>query len=435
MSKRSITGSAILMTRSKSPYRMSRRAFVRSAAGLTVAASMGASAPRKKIALIGTVDTAISHMQNFVDRWLFGYSWDGGWRRPEVDLASLFVDQFPERDLARARSKRFGVPIFPTIADALTLGGAKLAVDGVLIIGEHGKYPRNAKGQTLYPRYEFFKEVVKIFESSGRSVPVFNDKHLSTDWKKCVEMVADSKRLGFPFLAGSSLPVTRRFPAVDVPLETPLTESVCAGYGAPDSYDFHGLETAQCMSERRKGGEVGIARVHALRGNKIWDVLGERKTTQRLLLAALSRSNTLPVENGYLIEPVSIEWARKLLSSSLAYFIDHRDGFKTTLFLLPIRDFNYAGSSGRTGEIISCQMNLPMPTQSATTANFFNPLIRHIERMIVENRAPYPVERTLLTSGMTMAAVESLYQGELPVETVEMEVRYTAPRESLFWQT
>ena len=33
---------------------------------------------------------------------------------------------------------------------------------------------------------------------------------------------------------------------------------MCVCYGGVDSYDFHGLETAQCMSERRRGGEVGI---------------------------------------------------------------------------------------------------------------------------------------------------------------------------------
>src|SRR5262249_48211326 len=144
---------------------------------------------------------------------------------------------------------------------------------------------------------------------------------------------------------------------------------------------------------------------------------------------------TLPVERGYVTDAVSIKWARKLFSKGLAYFIDHPDSFKTRFFLLPIRDFNYAGLNGDMDEIISCQMDLPMPNQSATTANFFNPQIRHIERMIVENRAPYPVERTLLASGMTLAAVESLYRGELPVQTAEMEVRYTAPRESLFWRT
>src|SRR5207302_4206329 len=111
---------------------------------------------------------------------------------------------------------------FPTIAEALTLGSSKLAVDGGIIIGEHGRYPKNEKGQTLYPRYEWFKEVVKVFESSGRAIPVINDKHLSTTWKRCAEMVADSKRLGFPFLAGSSLPVTWRLPSIEIPYDAAL---------------------------------------------------------------------------------------------------------------------------------------------------------------------------------------------------------------------
>jgi hypothetical protein len=54
--------------------------------------------------------------------------------------------------------------------------------------------------------------------------------------------------------------------------------------------------------------------------------------------------------------------------------------------------------------------------------------------MIIENRVPYPVERTLLTSGMTLAAVESLHRGEVRVETPEMAVAYQAPKESTFWR-
>jgi hypothetical protein len=90
-----------------------------------------------------------------------------------VDLVSLYIDQFPESDLARSRAERYNIPLHTSIADALTLGTGQLAVDGVVIIGEHGDYPRNEKGQTLYPRYEFFKEAIKVFEKSGRSVPVF----------------------------------------------------------------------------------------------------------------------------------------------------------------------------------------------------------------------------------------------------------------------
>ena len=416
---------------------LTRRSFLVSTAATAALAWIplhAAERPRKKIALIGTEVRRLSHAQHFLDRFLLGYAWEGGWRRPEVDLVSLYIDQFPEGDLARATAKRHGVPIHPTIAEALTLGTAKLAVDGVVIIGEHGKYPKNEMGQTRYPRYKFFKEVMNVFESSGRSVPVFNDKHLSTDWGECVEMVEDSKRLRFPFLAGSSLPVTRRMPAIDMPYGTPLAESVCACYGGMDSYDFHGLEVAQCMSERRKGGEVGIRSVLALRGATMWEHAAKRENTQRLLVAALSRSHNLPVKDGSPTDIITFDWARQAFPEGWAYFIEHRDGFRTTLFMLPpLRDMNYAGLNSQTGGIISCQMYLPMPGHGSTTADFFNPQIRYIEKMIMENRTSYPIERTLLTSGMTMAGVESFHRGRA-VETPAMTVRYTAPEASLFWR-
>ena len=213
-----------------------------------------------------------------------------------------------------------------------------------------------------------------------------------------------------------------------------MKESVCACYGGVDSYDFHGLETAQCMSERRQGGEVGISSVHAVKGAKVWEMMAERPDTQRLLVAALSRSNTLPVENGYPTGPVTFDWARTVFPEPVAYFIDHRDGFRTTMFLLAIQDFNYAGLRADTGEVIACQMHLPMPGSGATTADFFNPLVRYIEDMVIENRVPYPVQRTLLTSGMTLAAVESLHRGQIPVATPEMGVRYEVGGASTFWR-
>ena len=424
----------ILMT----PPAISRRHFISTVASTAMAATLPATTPasgtRKKIALLGTVNFTHSHTQHFIDRLLLGYSWRGEWRKPAVDLVSLYIDQFPTTDLTRARAKQYEVPIFPSIREALGRGGPGLAVDGVVIIGEHGEYPVNERGQRLYPRHTWFKEVVRVFEQAGRAVPVFNDKHLSTDWAQCEEMVADSVRLGFPLLAGSSLPTTWRLPAIDIPHGTPLKESVCACYGGVDSYDFHGLETAQCMSERRQGGEVGISAVHAVKGAKVWEMMAERPDTQRLLVAALSRSNTLPVENGYPTGPVTFDWARTVFPEPVAYFIDHRDGFRTTMFLLAIQDFNYAGLRADTGEVIACQMHLPMPGSGATTADFFNPLVRYIEDMVIENRVPYPVQRTLLTSGMTLAAVESLHRGQIPVATPEMAVRYEVGAASTFWR-
>jgi hypothetical protein len=443
-----------------------RRKFVGalavSAASATVAPEIFAAAASrrtesrpKKIALLVTEDRKYSHGQHFIDRFLEGYGWEGRHHRPPFEV-SLYIDQFPEGDLARESARRHNVTIYPTIAEALTLGGSRLAVDGVVIVAEHGRYSKNEKGQTLYPRYSFFKQAVKIFEDSGRAVPVFNDKHLSTDWKQAVEMVEDSKRLGFPFLAGSSLPVTWRIPSLEIPVDLPMTESVCACYGGVDSYDFHGLETAQCMSERRRGGETGVRSIHAVKGEKVWAELERRPATAQLLLSALNRSHSMLAPVGYTFCAPTLEWIRHASPNTVAYFLEHRDGFQTAMFLLNggggdaagldqksrdvlwgsrfVRDFTYAGRA-KSGKIFSCQMHLPMPPWQSTLADFFNPLVHHVEEMILDGRPAWPIERTLLTTGMTMFAVESLFRGEVQVETPDLKIAYRGPAKSNFWRT
>jgi hypothetical protein len=432
----------------KTPVKTTRRAFLGqvakgTAAGAAVAltgcahiqtASRG-DQPRKKIALIATEVRRHYHAQHFIDRFLEGYGWEGRWYRPEVELVSLYVEQFGPADLSRDRERRFGTRIYPTIAEALTMGGSALAVDGVVLIGEHGKYPRNEKGQTLYPRHRFFRETTDVFAAGGRAVPVFQDKHLSTEWKECLEQVEISRTMGFPFLAGSSLPVTWRIPSIDLPIRAPLVESVCACYGGVDSYDFHGLETAQCMSERRAGGEAGVKSIHAARGEKMWNLLGERPDTVRLLLAAMGRSHTLVPPPGYTFPVPTLDWLRGRSPEAVGYFIEHSDGLRTAMFLLngALRDFTYAGLT-REGKVISCQMHLPMPNHISTTADFFNPLVNHIEQMILRGRAPYPIERTLLTSGMTLMAVESLHRGQVQMDTPELQVAYQPAPQSTFWR-
>jgi hypothetical protein len=229
--------------------------------------------------------------------------------------------------------------------------------------------------------------------------------------------------------------VTWRIPSVEIPLGTPMSESVCVGYGSLDSYDIHGLETAQCMSERREGGETGVRQVHAMRGAKVWARLEERESTRRLFSAALARSFTCKGPQNYPCALPDLNWLRKNHKNPTAYFIEHLDGFRTSLFLLNgiIGDFNYAGLA-TSGEVFSCQMYLPMPPAMSSLADFFNPLVNNIERMLVENAAPYPVERTLLTSGMTLFAIESLYRGQRPFETPELNVVYQAPRQSTYWR-
>ena len=132
-------------------------------------------------------------------------------------LASLYTDQVPESDISRELAVKYGVPIFPTIREALTLGGDSLAVDGVVLVGEHGTYPFNEKGQHMYPRRRFFEETVAVFKQSGRVVPVFNDEHLAWNWEDAKWMYDTASEMKIPFMAGSSMPVSPRIPPTHRP--------------------------------------------------------------------------------------------------------------------------------------------------------------------------------------------------------------------------
>ncbi|HEY1342676.1 MAG TPA: hypothetical protein VGF59_34475, partial [Bryobacteraceae bacterium] len=268
---------------------LTRRTFLQTAA---VAAAAPAQAQAKRIAILATVYRPLSHAQHMGDRFLVGYPLAGAWHQPNMKVVSLYVDQKPDNDQSAARAKEFGFEVYPTVADALRCGGKQLAVDAVLSIAEHGNYPRNEKGQILYPRYEFFEQAVKVFEADGRSVPVYNDKHLSYSFEKAKAMVDASRRLKFPMLAGSSIPVTWRLPAIDLPLECEIESALMVGVGGSDAMDFHALEGLQCMVERRRGGESGVKAVQLLEGDAAWKAGDEGRYSKELLTAALSRSDT-----------------------------------------------------------------------------------------------------------------------------------------------
>ena len=165
--------------------------------------------------------------------------------RPPFEIASLFIEQVsPATDLGRAKAERHRVRLSPTIADALTLGTGKLAVDAVLLIAEHGEYPYNEKLQKLYPRGKYFREVLDVFRASGRAVPVFIDKHLSYSRAEAAAMVKAASAQKVPLMAGSSLPVTWRLPPLEIPLGRKFHEVLVASRGDLEIFGFHALETS-----------------------------------------------------------------------------------------------------------------------------------------------------------------------------------------------
>ncbi|MGC8641994.1 MAG: hypothetical protein ACP5XB_19175 [Isosphaeraceae bacterium] len=430
------------------PLEFNRREALGSlAVGLTWGAAAGRAAgldppARPRIAAVVTEYRKASHGEGIVDRFLDGYGRNGRHYLPKVEVVSLYVDQKPKGDLSAERCARHkGLKLYPTIAEALTCGGKTLAVDGVLSIGEHGRYPRNSRGQTLYPRFEFFQQIVEVFRKSGKCVPVFNDKHLSWNWDWAKTMVDTAHELGFPFMAGSSLPVTWRIPAIDVPLGADLDEVVSVGYGGVDSYDFHGLETLQCMAERRRGGETGVAAVRALRGASVWKALAKGcwdsgGCSRRLLEACLCRSFTLgSPRKGYGHALPDLAQMPRLARDPVLYRIEYVDGLKGTLLMLSglVGDFTVAVATKGRDQVLSTQMYLPGLHPGQTLPNFFSALARNVEAMFLSGKPTYPVERTLLTTGILASAIDSLTRDQKRIETPHLrKIAYQSTRESTF---
>src|SRR5262249_7196119 len=175
---------------------------------------------RKPLAVITTVYRPLSHAYHIAGRFITGYALNGKLHVPKQYVHSMFVHQVPENDLSAEVGREFGVKVTRSIEDAVLAGG-KLAVEGMLLIGEHGKYPHNEKGQILYPRFEWMEEIARVFKKAGKSVPVFNDKHLSYTFAKGKKMLARGAELKFPIMAGASPPLVRRRPGRGVRLEGP----------------------------------------------------------------------------------------------------------------------------------------------------------------------------------------------------------------------
>jgi hypothetical protein len=397
------------------------------------------SAHRPRLAAVVTAYKRLLHGQHVADRFLDGYGWAGTYHHPAMDVVSLYVDQRGDGDLTQERVDRHPtMKVYPTIAETLTLGTSKLAVDGVIVVGEHGTYAYTETGIMKHPHFEFFEQITKVYKDSGRSVPYFNDKELSYTWDWSKQMVDTSRQLGFPLQGGSSLAVTWRVPSVEFPLGATVREAVSVGYGGMGSYDFHGLETIHCMVERRKGGETGVEWLQTYRGEGFWNAWQQGVWSRELAKAALTRSSTLaPATATFSAMFPTLEQMRAMVPDPVAYHYQHRDGLRCTMLLMNglVRDFTFAAAIEGQSKPFSTQMYLPMPDGRTTLAGFFSPLVYNAEQMFLTGKAQYPVERTLLTSGLLIAGTESAFQGNKRLETPNLAaVSYQPNPESTFWR-
>ena len=374
----------------------------------------------KRIAAILTEYRPGSHADVIIGKYLEGFNQDQMAPYPESKIVSMFTEQIPENDMSRPLAKKYNIPIFRTVADALTMGGDSLAVDAVLLIGEHGEYRMNDKEQKQYPRFEMFLKITDVFRQYKKSVPVFNDKHLSYSWRQAKRMVEISKELKFPMLAGSTIPVSWRIPAIDTPFGKAQKYAVGISYSGLDIYGFHLLDGLQAVVERRKGGETGVKSVQCLEGDECWNFIDQNEWVKRLFDQAISHSEKRVAGN-----------MKELVKKPSVFIVDYNDGLKAAAFLMTglVQDFTYAVDVEGEQKPFSTLMKL-----QGKPHYHFGCLIKNIEIMFISGKAPYPVERTMLSSGILDFALESRILGYKKIETTELaRVLYQCGPESYFF--
>ena len=455
------------------PHPTRRRFLETAAAGMAVGVgastvSIGGTAPsaaasepqptpkRPRVAALASTYFYLSHAYHIVGRFLDGFPVHANAEssranvddhyQPPFEIASLYIEQVADAsDLGRAKARKHGVRLSPTISDAVTLGTGKLAVDAVLLIAEHGDYPLNAKLQKLYPRGPYFRQVLDVFRASGRSVPVFIDKHLSYSRAEAQQMVDSARELNVPLMAGSSLPVTWRMPPLEIPLGRTYQEVLVASRGNLEIFGFHALETLQCMAERRdlKGKPQGVTSVTCLEGDAVWNAADQGVWSWELLRHALGRSHSVNPgdikQNTRDFTPPALRDSATILKHPVAFVVNYADGLRATSLILNghVDDTTVAvrladpANPGKS-TMVSTLMYLPAPPG----ASFFNPLVLRIEDFFKTGKSPYPVERTLLAGGILDAALDSRIRAHQPVATPELAaIDYSPPADSGFIRT
>ncbi|HUE70476.1 MAG TPA: hypothetical protein VMP01_06255 [Pirellulaceae bacterium] len=359
------------------------------------------------VAVVTTVWHHNSHADVIAGRLVQGYTLDGKGEFPKMKLVSLYVDQQHEQDKSRPFSEQYGFKIYDTIAEALTLGGDKLAVDGVLVVAEHGKYEKNKSGGTMYPKRRFLTEVFQVFEKSDRIVPVFSDKHVADNWKDIEWIYGEAQRLKVPMMAGSSLPTLWRYPPEDVNPGEGLKEIVATSYHTLDAYGFHALEMVQCLAERRRGGESGIKQVRCLDGDAVWEAGRAGLFDKRLLDEAIGRFKERPLAAGKDIQDV----ARKI---NLMH-VEYTDGFKASVISENSGIFAEWAVAWRRED--DTTRSTTFWTQEARPFMHFTYLVKGVDQMMHTGQPTWPIERTVVTSAVLDAAHISQKRGGQIVET------------------
>jgi hypothetical protein len=364
-----------------------------------------------------------SHADWIVNKLIDGYWWQGAHTPSRVEVASVYIHQLDTSLLGQKVCKAKNIPIFKTVKEAVTLGGKELAVDGVAIVAEHGNYPTDLKGHWLLPRWWIYQQVIQVFEQSKRSVPVFNDKHLSYNWDDAKWMFDKSRELNFPLTGGSSIPTYFRKPEIELAIDTPIKNSIVVGDAADEGAIFHCIDVLQAFVDRRKGGETGVKAVQSIRGPETWAWV-ERNAWAGNLFEAVRKEFNLKLED--------LRGRRK----PNVCVVEYNDGSQAAVISGAGVGWTYAGEiEARKDPAIVSMLGFPGPISQYHAANAYE---HWIIEMMLTGKEPFNAERLLVSTGIVNYYMESNWENGRysavgrRLETPFLNIKYRSTHGPLF---
>src|SRR5690349_8932069 len=118
------------------PRTRTRREVLKAGAGVPLAmagahAALEAqpAARRPKLAVILTQYGASSHGVCYCTKFLEGKQFDDHFEEPRCDVVAMHLMEVSKDDVGLATAKKHNVPLFPSVATTLCMGGDELAVD------------------------------------------------------------------------------------------------------------------------------------------------------------------------------------------------------------------------------------------------------------------------------------------------------------------
>ena len=392
-----------------------------------------------RIAAIATTWFATSHADVILSRWLEPRPGDADWgwprRRPRSRIVSVYMDQIGKDDIGREILDRHKVPLFDTVEEALVRDD-ELCADAVLLIGEHGDYPQNDLGQYLYPRKELFDQIVKAFHRTGRTVPVFCDKHLSWNFEWASAMMQSAFEMGFLLFGGSSIPHARLSAPIRLARGSMKKEKevVAVFFCDDEAYGFHSIELVQQIIEGQRQSETGVQNVTVWRGDDVWRELDAGTWSRDLMDSAIAAADAAAADPPLADRnpDVRTNCSASGEAGPTAFQMLYDDGLRVTHINLAGHITNWGVATFLEDGTISATATVVGGADSYY--GHFATLCRVIEDTFLSGFPQFPPSRTLLTTGQIAAVMKAraqpgqlLFTPELLMEYKPINHRHSSP--------